>query len=135
MLGPIDARQDGRSLPLSGPRRRALLARLLLARGQVVSVDQLLDDVWDAEPPAAASATLQSHVSQLRKVLGDGLQARGALAERGRPPGLLGVMRALQRGVDLLVGEFFEGLENVFGGRVDREHDHRHKDKSPEGTP
>jgi DNA-binding SARP family transcriptional activator len=77
MLGPIDARQDGRSLPLSGPRRRALLARLLLARGQVVSVDQLLDDVWDAEPPAAASATLQSHVSQLRKVLGDRLQARG----------------------------------------------------------
>ena len=47
LLGPIDARQNGRSLPLSGPRRRALLARLLLARGQVVSVDQLLDDVWD----------------------------------------------------------------------------------------
>jgi DNA-binding SARP family transcriptional activator len=77
LLGPIDARQDGRSLPLSGPRRRALLARLLLARGQLVSVDQLVDDVWDAEPPAAASATLQSHVSQLRKVLGDRLQSRG----------------------------------------------------------
>jgi DNA-binding SARP family transcriptional activator len=76
-LGPIDAGQDGRSLPLSGPRRRALLARLLLARGQPVSVDQLVEDIWDGQPTAAAGATLQSHVSQLRKVFGDRLRSRG----------------------------------------------------------
>src|SRR5438067_12810529 len=69
LLGPIDAHRNGQSLPLSGPRRRALLARLLVARGQLLTADQLVDDVWDGQPSAAARATLQSHISQLRKVL------------------------------------------------------------------
>jgi DNA-binding SARP family transcriptional activator len=77
LLGPIDAHRNGQSLPLSGPRRRALLARLLVARGQLVTADQLVDDVWDGQPSAAARATLQSHVSQLRKVLGDRLRSHG----------------------------------------------------------
>jgi DNA-binding SARP family transcriptional activator len=34
----------------------------------------LIEDVWGDQAPPAASATLQSHVSQLRKVLGDCLQ-------------------------------------------------------------
>jgi DNA-binding SARP family transcriptional activator len=71
LLGPTEARQGGIGIPLSGVRRRALLARLLLSAGRAVSVETLLEDVWDGRAPAAASATLQSHVSQLRKVLGD----------------------------------------------------------------
>ena len=37
-----------------------------------VSVDRLIDALWSDDPPAAASNALQYHVSQLRKVLGDG---------------------------------------------------------------
>ena len=77
LLGPIEARDEGRSLALSGPRRKALLARLLLDHGRVVTSDQLVDDVWDGRPGPGAAATLQSHISQLRKVLGDRLRSRG----------------------------------------------------------
>jgi len=36
-LGPIEARDDGRPLALSGPRRKALLARLLLDQARMVT--------------------------------------------------------------------------------------------------
>jgi DNA-binding SARP family transcriptional activator len=74
VLGPTEARQSGLLIPLSGARRRALVTRLLLSAGRAVSAETLLEDVWDGQIPSAASATLQSHVSQLRKVLGDRLQ-------------------------------------------------------------
>jgi DNA-binding SARP family transcriptional activator len=74
VLGPTEARDGGRAIPLSGARRRTLVTRLLLDAGRAVTTDTLLEDVWGEQAPAAASATLQSHVSQLRKVLGDCLQ-------------------------------------------------------------
>jgi DNA-binding SARP family transcriptional activator len=74
VLGPTEARQAGKPIPLSGARRRALVTRLLLDAGRAVSAETLLEDVWGDEAPPAALATLQSHVSQLRKVLGNRLQ-------------------------------------------------------------
>jgi DNA-binding response OmpR family regulator len=46
VLGPTEARQGGRAIPLSGARRRALVTRLLLDAGRAVSADTLLEDVW-----------------------------------------------------------------------------------------
>jgi DNA-binding SARP family transcriptional activator len=74
VLGPTEARQAGEAIPLSGARRRALVTRLLLDAGRTVSAEALLEDVWGDEAPPAALATLQSHISQLRKVLGGRLQ-------------------------------------------------------------
>src|SRR5262249_49661805 len=70
ILGPIDARRGHTSIPLSGARRRALVARLLIAGGRSVSGDRLIEDVWDGNSTAASQATLRSHISQLRKALG-----------------------------------------------------------------
>ncbi|MFZ0666536.1 MAG: BTAD domain-containing putative transcriptional regulator [Acidimicrobiales bacterium] len=74
VLGPTEARQGATPIGLSGARRRALVTRLILDAGRTVSAETLLEDVWGDEAPPAALATLQSHVSQLRKVLGDRLQ-------------------------------------------------------------
>ncbi len=74
VLGPTEAWRAGGPIPLSGARRRTLVTRLLLDAGRTVSVETLLEDVWGDEAPPAAMATLQSHLSQLRKVLGDRLQ-------------------------------------------------------------
>ena len=74
ILGPTEAELAGQPVALSGVRRRTLVARLLLDAGRSVSADTLLEDVWDGKAPPAGSATLQSHVSQLRKVLGHRLQ-------------------------------------------------------------
>jgi predicted ATPase/DNA-binding SARP family transcriptional activator len=53
------------------PKPRALLAVLLTARGRPVTVDRLLGELWPDGAPSTASATLQMHVSALRKVVGD----------------------------------------------------------------
>src|SRR5437868_13544100 len=41
ILGPVQAVRDGRELALGGPRRRAVLALLLVAGGRVVPAERL----------------------------------------------------------------------------------------------
>lgn len=69
ILGPLEARAEGRVIPLGGPKQRAVLAQLLLNAGEVVSRDRLVEGTW-SEPPASADKAVQVHVSQLRKALG-----------------------------------------------------------------
>jgi DNA-binding SARP family transcriptional activator len=76
LLGPITAERDGEQVALGGPRQRAVLARLALVAGQVVTVDRLVDDVWAGEPPPTAVNTLQSYVSLLRRALGGSSHVR-----------------------------------------------------------
>ncbi|MEU7142801.1 BTAD domain-containing putative transcriptional regulator [Nocardia sp. NPDC046473] len=68
VLGPISAERGGEALSLKGPRHRAVLARLLVARGRMVSVDQLIDDLWE-RPPRGAVGAIQTFVADLRRVL------------------------------------------------------------------
>lgn len=70
ILGPINAREDGLEVQLGGPKQRALLAVLLLARGDAVSRDRLIDALWGEQPPTTATHTLDAYVSRLRKLLG-----------------------------------------------------------------
>jgi DNA-binding SARP family transcriptional activator/DNA-binding beta-propeller fold protein YncE len=72
ILGPLEAIDDHRPLHLGGPKQRALLALLLLHRGEVVGSDRLIEELWGGRPPATAAKTLQVHVSHLRKALGSG---------------------------------------------------------------
>ncbi|MER7888533.1 BTAD domain-containing putative transcriptional regulator [Micromonospora sp. NPDC094482] len=68
VLGPVRAVAGGGPVPLRGARQRAVLARLLAARGRVVPVDRLVDDLWD-EPPDAAVAAIRTFVADLRRAL------------------------------------------------------------------
>ncbi|MGV9291448.1 BTAD domain-containing putative transcriptional regulator [Streptomyces sp. NPDC003719] len=68
VLGPVRAERDGAALDLRGPRHRALLARLVLARRRVVPVARLVEDLWDV-PPARAVGTLRTFVGDLRRAL------------------------------------------------------------------
>lgn len=78
ILGPVEALELERSIPLGGLLQRAVLAILILHRGEVVSSDRLIDELWGAQPPATAAKTLQSYVSRLRKALGtDVLRTQG----------------------------------------------------------
>ena len=69
VLGPLEVRLDGQELDLGSGRQRALLALLLVHRGEVVSSDRLIDELWAGNPPASALKVLQGYVSQLRRVL------------------------------------------------------------------
>ncbi len=48
----------------------ALLAILLLHRGEALSSDRLSDELWGERPPPTSAKTLQVYVSNLRKVIG-----------------------------------------------------------------
>ncbi|WP_378520984.1 BTAD domain-containing putative transcriptional regulator [Nonomuraea helvata] len=76
VLGPVEAYEQDDELDLGGLRQRAVLARLLVARGQVVPVDTLLYDLWDDDAAKGAQSGLQVYISRLRRVL-----------EPGRPRG------------------------------------------------
>ncbi|MEA5360353.1 AfsR/SARP family transcriptional regulator [Amycolatopsis sp., V23-08] len=54
---------------LSAPKVESVLMALLVQANQVVSVDQLITEVWDQRPPRRATATIHVYVSQLRKFL------------------------------------------------------------------
>ena len=69
VLGPLEVRRDGVPVPIDGFKRRQLLAVLVAARGAEVSVDRLGEALWEDEPPESARASLQSHVSRLRRAL------------------------------------------------------------------
>ena len=79
ILGPLDVLVDGHEIALGGARQRAVLAILVLHRGEVVSVDRLIDALWGERPPATAKKTVQVYVSRLRKELGQ----EGLIATRG----------------------------------------------------
>src|SRR4051812_41001386 len=68
VLGPLRAELDGRTLDLGGPRRRAVLAVLLIARGRVVSAERIMSEVW-AGYPSPSPTTLHVYVSELRRAL------------------------------------------------------------------
>ncbi|MER7277558.1 BTAD domain-containing putative transcriptional regulator [Dactylosporangium sp. NPDC000244] len=68
VLGPLEAR-DPDPVPLKGPRHRAVLARLLVARGRVVPVGVLADDVWSGTAPPGALAAIRTFVADLRRAL------------------------------------------------------------------
>jgi DNA-binding SARP family transcriptional activator len=70
ILGPLEARRDGRALDLGGARQRAVLALLLLRAGESVPAARLIDDIWGERPPDTATNVLQSYVSKLRRELG-----------------------------------------------------------------
>lgn len=79
VLGPLEVVDGDRLLALGAPRQRALLAVLLVHRGEPVSADRLIEELWGERAPASANKIVQGYVSNLRKVLGVRL-----LVTRGR---------------------------------------------------
>ncbi|MER5323026.1 BTAD domain-containing putative transcriptional regulator [Streptosporangium roseum] len=71
VLGPVRAyADDGAPIDVGGTRVRALLARLALAEGEMVSVDALVDGLWGEHPRGGTVNALHGLVHRLRKALG-----------------------------------------------------------------
>jgi len=79
-LGPFEVCVDNETVDTGGLRQRGLLAILALNRGEVVSTDRLIDELWAGAPPSTALHTVRVFVSRLRRALGaaaDRLVTRG----------------------------------------------------------
>ncbi|MFD9704353.1 BTAD domain-containing putative transcriptional regulator [Lentzea sp. NPDC059081] len=87
LLGPLQVQRFGVEIHISAAKQRAVLAALSLNSGQVVPTHQLVDELWEDEPPTSATRTVQTYVYHLRKLLSlgdgqDGDQGRSALLTR-----------------------------------------------------
>ncbi|HET7902233.1 MAG TPA: hypothetical protein VFL59_13685, partial [Candidatus Nanopelagicales bacterium] len=85
LLGPVRALVDGHDVDIGGPRSRAVLATLGLARSGL-TVERIVDGVWGAQPPDSAVRTARSYLSRLRSALGSetvvSVRGRYALDQR-----------------------------------------------------
>lgn len=86
VLGPIEITADDRStVDTGGKRQRRLLAALAVRAGDVVSVDSLVDIVFEGNPTESAERTLQSYVSRLRRAVDGENHSNGTAIERTSP--------------------------------------------------
>ena len=69
VLGPVEVTVGGQPVDVGGVKARALLARLLIDRGLVVSVDRLVDSLWADNDGSGAEIALRSTISRVRKRL------------------------------------------------------------------
>jgi DNA-binding SARP family transcriptional activator len=72
VLGPLQVRQEGTPVTIPGAKPRAILTMLGLHGGSVISAETLLELLWGDDPPRTAAKALATHISALRRTLGDG---------------------------------------------------------------
>lgn len=109
MLGSVRLRSDGVE-PLEVPERkvRALLAALIVSRGETVPAEILIDRVWGEELPGNPQRVLQAKLSQLRALLDQAADGGRELLVREPGGYRLTEVRSdadeLRRGLDLAQG-------------------------------
>nr|BFF25451.1 hypothetical protein GCM10025732_34160 [Glycomyces mayteni] len=69
ILGALEARHDGRTVPISGAHQRKALALLLLEEGRTVPMQRLIEALWGDRPPATAQRQVRNIVSAVRRGL------------------------------------------------------------------
>jgi DNA-binding SARP family transcriptional activator len=87
LLGPLELTVAGRSVPVGGPGRQALLVALALEVGRVVTVHEIFEAIWDDRPPATALTKLHGHVCALRRDLAQAAGPDGAAALQTKASG------------------------------------------------
>jgi DNA-binding SARP family transcriptional activator/tetratricopeptide (TPR) repeat protein len=120
LLGQVGAIARGRPLEIGSPQQRLLLAALATDAGRLVTVESLIDRLWD-DPPQGARRTLHVLISRLRRVLAAAGREQAVVARRAGgyvlqvDPGQVDVhcFRALARSRQLSVGARVEKLREA----------------------
>ncbi len=68
LIGPVEIDSAGQVIEVGSPQQRLLAAALAVDAGRLVSVEALIDRVWD-DPPAGARRTLHVLISKMRRML------------------------------------------------------------------
>ncbi len=70
LFGEFEVVKGGVAVPVRGAKQRGLLALLALNRGNPVSADRLIDQIWGDGQTAKPANALQAQIVQLRRTLG-----------------------------------------------------------------
>src|SRR5690349_3523070 len=71
MLGTIAAHDGAQWQPVAAAKPRALLAALLIRAGDVLTLDQMLFELWGDRPPRSAPTQIHGYVLRIRRLLGE----------------------------------------------------------------
>jgi DNA-binding SARP family transcriptional activator/tetratricopeptide (TPR) repeat protein/DNA-binding XRE family transcriptional regulator len=72
VLGPVEVRRGETAVPVASPMIRTLLGVLGLQPGRAVGIDELVDALWEEDPPRTCRDLVHTYVSQARRLLGIG---------------------------------------------------------------
>jgi DNA-binding SARP family transcriptional activator/tetratricopeptide (TPR) repeat protein len=70
VLGPVEIPAAGPRAPSQPPQQRLVLGMLALRAGHPVSVAELIDAVWDDQPPRSARGSLHALITGVRQAIG-----------------------------------------------------------------
>jgi SARP family transcriptional regulator, regulator of embCAB operon len=122
VLGPLLMTAHSVRVPLGPPKQRAVLAMLVVNRNRPVSVDTLIDAVWDSDPVPAARTSIQSHVSTLRGLIRNaGAEPSTVLASA--PPGYQLSVPVADCDLDRFIAQKTAGLQALAAGRFEEASD------------
>jgi predicted ATPase/DNA-binding SARP family transcriptional activator len=68
VLGPLEVCSGTQRVDVSGAKRRALLAYMLVHAGAPQPLDRIIDAIWDGNGSVGSRATVQTYFSQFRKL-------------------------------------------------------------------
>ncbi len=71
VLGPFEAHDGDRALPIGGPKQRSILAVLVANVGRPVSLDRIIGYVYEEDAAEGARHSVQTYISTIRRTLGD----------------------------------------------------------------
>lgn len=77
LFGELEVWSAGQSLEVGTPRQQTVLAALVVDARRPVAIDTLVNRVWDNDPPANPRAVLYSHLSRIRRLLGQAASLGG----------------------------------------------------------
>jgi SARP family transcriptional regulator, regulator of embCAB operon len=118
VLGPLLMTANGTPMPLGAPKQRAVLAMLVINRNRPVGVDALINAVWGEDPVPAARISIQTHVSNLRRLLRTaGVDPYQVLASA--PPGYQLTVADADCDLGRFIAAKAEGLQAAAAGRFE----------------
>jgi DNA-binding SARP family transcriptional activator/tetratricopeptide (TPR) repeat protein len=83
VLGPLEVRAGGSAVPLGPRKQQIVLAMLAVHAGRVVSLDELVDEVWPDAPPVSAVANVRSYAASIRRQFEAAEDRRGRVVRQG----------------------------------------------------
>jgi DNA-binding SARP family transcriptional activator/tetratricopeptide (TPR) repeat protein len=93
----LEVRANGAVLPLGTRKQQTVLAMLAVQAGRVVGVEELIDELWLADPPASAVPNTRTYAANLRRLFDATDATRGLIRRQGDGY----VMRTDRSSVDL----------------------------------
>ena len=78
VLGPVPAWRGPFELNVGPNQQRAILALLLVRANQLVPVDDMIELLWEENPPASAVNVVHKYIGSVRHLLEPGLEARAS---------------------------------------------------------